>query len=108
MLHHIDPTVDCVFKAIFGTKGNEYLLIHFLNGLLQLDHPISSLTIENPYNDKQQLDAKLSVVDIMARDQCGHVYQIELQLTSPKHLSSRMSFNLTQLHSRQLEPVYPW
>lgn len=60
--YFIDPTVDCVFKAILGAKGNEYLLIHFLNGLLKLEHPITSVTIENPYNDKKQLDAKLSVV----------------------------------------------
>lgn len=102
MKHLIDPTVDCVFKAILGAKGNEYLLIHFLNGLLKLKQPINSVTIENPYNDKKQLDAKLSVVDIMAKDDLGNVYQIELQLTSPKYLTSRMSFNLTQLHSRQL------
>ena len=75
---------------------------HFLNGVLKLDVPITSITIENPYNDKQALDAKLSVVDIMARDADNHIYQIELQLTSPKFLTSRMSFNLSQLHSRQL------
>ena len=38
----------------------------------------------------------------MARDESDNVYQIELQLTSPKHLSSRMGFNMTQLHSRQV------
>lgn len=102
MKHLIDPTVDCVFKAILGAQENEFLLVHFLNSVVKLKCPITSVKIQNPYNEKQQLDAKLSVVDIMAKDQSGHVYQIELQLTSPNHLTSRMSFNLSQIHGRQL------
>ena len=51
------------------------------------------MTIENPFNEKEQLDAKLSVVDIKAKDNQGHIYQIEVQLTSPPHLAARMSHN---------------
>lgn len=31
----IDPTVDFVFKRLFGTEENRDLLIHFLNSVLQ-------------------------------------------------------------------------
>jgi hypothetical protein len=35
MQHQIDPTVDCVFKAILGKEERKHLLIHFLNAILQ-------------------------------------------------------------------------
>lgn len=102
MKHYIDPTVDCVFKAILGSHKHIKLLLHFLNSVVDFVNPITSLTIENPYSSKDHLDAKMHIVDIKARDSEGRTYQIELQLTSPKHLPSRMLHNLCQIHSDQI------
>lgn len=101
MKHYIDPKVDCVFKAILGRQENEHLLIDFLNSALNLDEPIVRATVLNPYNEQTRFDAKLSVVDVKVKDQTGRVYQIEIQLTSPKHLQSRMIYTASQLHSGQ-------
>ena len=103
MKHYIDPKIDCVFKAILGALGREHLLVNFLNGIVELDEPIVEVTIENPYIERQQLDAKLSIVDIKARDSAGRTFQIEMQMTSPVHLFSRMSANLSALHGQQLK-----
>ncbi len=32
----IDPTIDIVFKKIFGSAGREHLTLHFLNEILPL------------------------------------------------------------------------
>lgn len=103
MKHYIDPKIDCVFKAILGALGREHLLVHFLNAVVHFDSPIVSVTIENPYIERLQLDDKINIVDIKGRDQQGRTYQIEMQLTSPVHLISRMAQNLSQLHGQQLK-----
>ena len=103
MKHFIDPKIDCVFKAILGALERSHLLVHFLNSVVKFDEPITEVTIENPYIERQHIDAKLSIVDIKAKDSSGRVYQVEMQLTSPAHLISRMSQNLSQLHGQQLK-----
>ena len=47
----IDPTVDIVFKKLFGSKKNKNLLIDFLNAVLEFEESaqIQDLSILNPY-----------------------------------------------------------
>jgi predicted transposase/invertase (TIGR01784 family) len=47
----IKPTVDIVFKKIFGSIDHKDLSLHFLNELLPLAgrEQVSLLTILNPY-----------------------------------------------------------
>ncbi len=81
MKHSIDPKIDCVFKALLGAERNRRLLIHFLNAMLgsELSSPIQTVEILNPYNDREFLDDKLSIVDVKARDGDGRLYPIETQ-----------------------------
>jgi hypothetical protein len=78
MKHRIDPKIDCVFKALLGSEENRNLLVHFLNAILTSDlaAPITEAEILNPYNDKEFLDDKLSVVDVKVKDSEGRLYQI--------------------------------
>ena len=106
MNHHpIDPKIDCVFKALLGAEDNRALLIHFLNANLNsaLPAPITEVEILNPYNDKEFLDDKLSIVDVKARDQHGNLYQIEIQLLSHRDLPARILYTWTDLYSAQLK-----
>ena len=94
MKHRIDPKIDCVFKALLGSVENRNLLVHFLNAVLveDLSAPITEAEILNPYNDKEFLDDKLSVVDVKAKDSDGRLYQIEIQLLTYRHLPERMVY----------------
>ena len=78
MKHHIDPKIDCVFKALLGADDNRNLLVHFLNAILSTDlaAPIATVEILNPYNEREYLDDKLSIVDIKARDSQNHVIKL--------------------------------
>jgi hypothetical protein len=44
--------------------------VHFLNAILSTDLgiPIATVDILNPYNDKEFIEDKLSIVDVKARD----------------------------------------
>lgn len=48
----IRPTVDFVFKLLFGSLENADLLIHLLNAVLQAESPIQEVEILNPFNEK--------------------------------------------------------
>ena len=105
MKHRIDPKIDCVFKALLGSEENRNLLIHFLNAVLKQDlsKPIVWVDILNPYNDKEFLDDKLSVVDIKARDSQNRIYQVEIQMSAYSYLPARIIYNWTDIYSQQLQ-----
>lgn len=99
MKHAIDPTVDCVFKALLGSPQNQNLLVHFINATLsgELVDPVTSVDILNPYNEKAFMDDKLSIVDVKASDDRKRIYQLEIQLVSYTHLPSRMLYSWADL-----------
>ena len=105
MKHRIDPKIDCVFKALLGSEENCNLLVHFINAVLadDLTWPITEAEILNPYNEKEFLDDKLSVVDVKAKDSEGRLYQIEIQLLTYRHLPERMVYTWCDIISQQLQ-----
>ncbi|MCF8003078.1 MAG: Rpn family recombination-promoting nuclease/putative transposase [Chromatiaceae bacterium] len=110
MRHPIDPKIDCVFKALLGAETNRALLIHFLNAMLgsELPAPIRSVEILNPYNEREFLDDKLSIVDVKARDDSGQLHQIEIQLLIYRDLPARISYGWADLYSSQLSSGEPY
>jgi len=104
MKHSIDPKIDCVFKALLGAEANRGLLIHFLNAVLgaTLPRPIRQVEILNPFNEREFLDDKLSVVDVKARDDQGRLYQAEIQLLNHPYLPERIFYTWADLYSAQL------
>jgi predicted transposase/invertase (TIGR01784 family) len=105
MKHPIDPKIDCVFKALLGAEENRNLLIHFLNAILEneLKHPLTWVEILNPYNEKEFISDKLSIVDLKAKDDFNQTYQIEIQLKSFPSLPSRMIYNWADIYSKQIK-----
>ena len=105
MKHSIDPRIDCVFKSLLGNESNRNLLVHFLNATLasELVSPITGVEILNPYNEKEHLDDKLSIVDVKAKDEHGRIYQIEIQLLFFSNLPARMLYTWADVYSQQLQ-----
>jgi predicted transposase/invertase (TIGR01784 family) len=104
MRHRINPKVDCVFKAVLGAEDNRALLIDFLNAMLaaELPSPVIEVRILNPYNPRETLGDKLTIVDVKARDATGHVFQIEIQLLVFPDLTARILYGWADLYRRQL------
>ena len=102
MKHSIDPTVDCVFKAILGAEEHKNLLLHFLNNVVKPPVPLQQVELLNPYNEKEFLSDKLTVVDVKAHDETGIVYQIEIQLAVHAFLPERMLYTWSDLYQSQL------
>jgi predicted transposase/invertase (TIGR01784 family) len=69
----------------------------------ELIEPLVWVDILNPYNDKEFLSDKLSIVDVKAKDNHERLYQIEIQLTSYAHLPARIIYNWADIYSQQLK-----
>lgn len=105
----IRPVNDFAFKKTFGSVENKPALISLLNAILSLDPPIVDVTIENPYNLKDFLEDKLSILDIKAIDANGATYSIEMQLKIHEGLIQRIVFYGCELYADQLRAAddYP-
>ena len=88
----IDPTVDYAFKKLFGDPENSDLLIHLLNAVLKPDSPIVDVQLLNPFNEKEFAEAKLTVLDIKARDASGAWYNVEMQSSAVGVLRRRLPY----------------
>ena len=102
MKYNIDAMVDCVFKAILGSRGNEPVLIDFLNAILRLPKAITEVEIVNPYNEKSFIEDKRAIVDIKAFDKNGQCYQVEVQTSIPSYLHQRILYMWADLYADQL------
>ncbi|MFZ2635240.1 MAG: Rpn family recombination-promoting nuclease/putative transposase [Rectinemataceae bacterium] len=101
----IRPTVDIVFKLLFGNADHPGLTVSLLNAILPvLGRPrVRSVQILNPYTLAEFSREKEIVVDVRARDESGHDYQIEMQVESHPDLPRRMLDNWSRLYRRQIK-----
>jgi predicted transposase/invertase (TIGR01784 family) len=65
--------------------------------------PITDVDILNPYNERETLDDKLTVVDVKARDAARRIFQIEIQLVVFANLAPRILYTWADLFSQQLQ-----
>ena len=98
----ISPRVDYVFKALLGDPNNTSLLIDFLNAVLNPRHVIVHVTVENPFSLADTIDDKITVVDIVARDKEGRIFQIEMQSYNETALKKRIVYSAAQFFTQQL------
>jgi predicted transposase/invertase (TIGR01784 family) len=100
----IDPKVDYAFKHLFGRDATRPLLIDVLDSVLDPapGHAIRDVELLNPFNPKEALDDKLSVLDIKARDQSGRLFNVEMQMLAFRHYEKRILYYGTRLYQQQL------
>lgn len=101
----IDPKVDFAFKHVFGREQNERLLISLLDAVLQPPpgQQIISLELLNPFNEKESLDDKPTVLDIKARDQSGRQFNVEMQMLAYGAFRQRALYYWARLYHSQLK-----
>ena len=104
MIPGLDPTVDYAFKKVFGSEENVSVLLDLLVAVLQPPphQQLVGLDIRNPFNDKDGVDDKLSVLDIKARDARGQQYNVEIQMVGTRIYPQRVLYYWAVLHSQQL------
>ena len=99
----IDPTVDFVCKRLLGSPDRPAMTLHFLNSFLRFAPPIREVRILNPTIEKEFEGDKWSLLDILATDDEGRVFNIEIQTSRPKGLPKRLTYYAASLLVDQLE-----
>src|SRR5256714_9602360 len=104
MILGINPTVDYAFKHLLGREATRPILMNVVDSVLQPapGHHISDLELLNPFNSKETLDDKLSILDIKARDQSGRQFNIEMQMLAHRYYEKRVLYYGCKLHQQQL------
>ncbi|WLE95751.1 MAG: Rpn family recombination-promoting nuclease/putative transposase [Candidatus Electrothrix communis] len=98
----LNPRIDFVFKKLFGTEENKDVLIDFINAFVSEEDKVRDLIIKNPYNEKEFLDDKLSILDIKAQDIGGKWFNIEMQMIDQDYYAKRALYYWSRLYVSQL------
>jgi len=85
---------DTFVHFLFGTPGNEPLLLHFLNAVLESDGqlPTTSVEVRNPFNPATFATAKYSILDVKATDERGDIFAVEFQTSEQQAFADRMTY----------------
>ena len=89
----IDLRRNYAFHLIFGTQGNEDLLLMLVNAILP-DQGITSVKLNPTENAGLREDSRSSVFDISATTSTGTFINIEMQFSDQDDFGDRMVFYL--------------
>ena len=95
MMRKVKPLNDFIFKKVFGEKGNEDILISFINAVLKRTNkePIIEIEIiDNKHLTKEVINDKTGIIDVRARTAKGENIDIEVQLTDQGNMDKRTLF----------------
>ena len=100
----LTPKSDFVFKIMF-TADTETLADLITSALkLPEDRRIRSVTVKNPIlPGEKEIRQKYIVLDILATDEAGNHYDIEMQVRRYSFYPKRMLFYLSRVYTGQLE-----
>ena len=95
---------DTVVHFLFGSLGNESLLLHLLNAVLESDGqvPTKSVEIRNPFNMETFIAEKRTILDVKATDARGDIFQVEFQTSERKTFADRMTYNASKSFGGQM------
>ncbi|MFC3609215.1 Rpn family recombination-promoting nuclease/putative transposase [Stutzerimonas tarimensis] len=97
----LDPKLDVIFKRLFAEAPD--LLADLINAVRSDEPPIVELQVLNPQIAPEELTGKFIVLDILARDLTGQLFNIEMQTRNHAGWPSRSLYYLARNLGRQLQ-----
>ena len=87
----VDLRIDYAFKLIFGTPGNEDLLLRLVNTILPERH-ITSVELTTQEQMPLRPESRRSTIDVSCTAEDGSTLIIEMQIKSQNDFNDRMVF----------------
>lgn len=97
----LDPKNDYVFKRLFAEAPD--LLLALINDLRPDLPDITAVEVLNPNIEPAELAGKYIILDVLARDAAGNLYNIEIQVRRYGAWNQRGLYYLARSLSLQLE-----
>lgn len=101
---------DTFVHFLFGTPGNEWILLNFVNGVLESDQqpPAKSVEARNPFNPATFVTDKYTILDVKATDDQGDIFVIEFQTSERTTFANRMVYYSSRAFSGQMPSGAPY
>ena len=96
----LDPKNDYVFKKLFASAPA--LLAALINAVRSDEPPIEVVEVTNPRIEPEEMNGKFIVLDILAKDQQGRLFNIEMQVRRFDAWSARSTYYLARTLSNQI------
>ncbi len=104
---YFKATSDIFIKYLFGMDNEESnrLVLSFINAVLQdSGFPVITKVIQkNPFNYKEFLNDKLSVLDIKVENENKKIFNIEVQSSGDRNFHNRALYYWSKLYTSQLK-----
>jgi len=108
MRTRLDPTLDIVFKMLFGSQAGREALIDLLTAVLRPPRPITDVRVLNPEVGREQVGDKGIVLDLLVELSDGTRIDVEMQVARRAGLRRRAIYYWSRLYSGQLERGQPY
>ena len=96
------PSMDFVFKRLFGAEESKDSLISLLNAIIKSDSPIKDIELKSPDLEKQHIGDKFCRLDIKAKTDKGELINIEIQVRDEYNMVQRTLYYWSKIYSDQL------
>ncbi|GED16931.1 Rpn family recombination-promoting nuclease/putative transposase [Aneurinibacillus migulanus] len=102
--------VDFAFKKLFGSRGNERILIAFLNAMLKPspDKRITGVTILDKEMGREHQEDRNAFLDIHAELDNGSKVNIEIQVTNEHNLTKRTLYYWSRTYMESFQKGEPF
>lgn len=97
----LDPKNDFVFKRLFGSAP--HLLADLINAVRSGEAPVQVVEVLNPRIEPAELSGKFIVLDVLARDDAGRLFNIEMQVRRHADWPLRSAYYLARTLANQLQ-----
>jgi predicted transposase/invertase (TIGR01784 family) len=97
----LDPKNDYIFKRLFASAPE--LLTELINAVRYDEEPVEVVEVLNPRIDPADLAGKFIVLDVLARDRHGQLFNIEMQVRRFDGWSQRGTYYLANTLAKQLD-----
>ncbi|MDB2085829.1 MAG: Rpn family recombination-promoting nuclease/putative transposase [Clostridium sp.] len=105
-MRKVKPLNDFIFKKIFGEKGNEDILIAFINAVLKRtkkEQIVEVEIIDNKQLTKELILDKTGIIDVRAKTSKGENIDIEVQLTDQGNMDKRTLFYCGKMYLENIK-----
>ncbi|MGU8487715.1 Rpn family recombination-promoting nuclease/putative transposase [Clostridium perfringens] len=96
------PSIDFVFKKLFGSEESKESLISLLNAIIKSDSPIVNVEILNNDLNKEHNADKFSRLDIKAKTDKDELINIEIQVKNEYNMIQRTLYYWSRIYTDQL------
>ena len=100
-----DPKNDVAFRKLFGNEKKKYILISFLNSVLDLKgrDQIKTISIKSNFQLPPIAGIKSSILDINVIDQNKNTYIVEMQVSEREAFAKRVQYYVSKEYAKQLK-----